>query len=266
MGRHCRRGAGVVTQVRVLTGRSLRTAFADPRLVFFGLLQPVVMLLLFSQVFDAVGALPALHAYHGYVNYLLPATLVNIALTTAVGTGVGALGEIYSGFAARLRALPVHPLSPLVARTLADATRLSTQLLVATLAAVPLLGFRPAGVTGLVAALAVTVVLGWAASWLFLALATWQGKPETLQAVSFVVMFPLMFGSSAYLPVEAMPAWLRVFSTANPVTYAVDAARALALGRPAAGPVAAALGTAALMAVVGGYAAARNVRRSRGQQ
>lgn len=256
----------MITQIRVLTGRALRTSFADPKLVFFGLLQPVVMLLLFSQVFDAVSTLPALHQYNGYINFLLPATLVNIALTTAVGTGVGALGEIYSGFAARLRALPVHPLSPLVARTIADAARLTTQLLVATAAAVPLLGFRPIGMTGLITALAVTVALGWAASWLFLALATWQGKPETMQAVSFLVMFPLMFGSSAYLPVEAMPTWLRVFSSINPVTYAVDAARALALGQPAAGPVAAALGAAALMAALGGYAAARNVRRSRGQQ
>ncbi|MEJ2855897.1 MULTISPECIES: ABC transporter permease [unclassified Saccharothrix] len=262
----CWRGNGIPTQVRVLTGRSLRAAFADPRLVFFGLLQPVVMLLLFSQVFDAVGALPALRAYDGYVNYLLPATLVNIALTTAVGTGVGVLTEIYSGFAARLRALPVHPLSPLVARTVADAVRLTAQLLVATLAAVPLLGFRPHGVGGLVAALAVTVALGWAASWLFLALATWRGRPETLQAVSFVVMFPLMFGSSAYVPVEAMPGWLRAFSEVNPVTYAVDAARALALGHPAAGPTAAALGTDALLATLGGLMAARNVRRSRGQQ
>ena len=249
---------GFGTQVRVLAARSLRTAFADRRLVFFGLLQPIVLLLLFSQVFRGVGALPGVAVYDGYVNFLVPATLVNIAMITAMGSGAGVLAEIYSGFTGRLRCLPISLVAFLSARTVADAARLAVLLTVTVLASVALLGFRPAGgVLGVTAALVLTVLVGWCLSWVFVALTTWLRKPEALQAVSFIVMFPLMFSSSAYMPLSAMPGWLRVISTINPVTYATDAARALALARPPGWSILAALAIAAVAGLLGARIAAR---------
>ncbi|MBN9741455.1 ABC transporter permease [Amycolatopsis sp. A1MSW2902] len=249
------------TQVRVLAARSLRTAFGDWRLVFFGLLQPVVLLLLFSQVFSGVGALPSVAAYQGYVNFLVPATLVNISMTTAMSSGAGLLAEIYSGFTARLRCLPISLFSVLVARTLADSARLCVQLVVTSAASVLFLGFRPAGgVLGLSLALVLTLVVGWCLSWVFVAITTWLRKAETLQAASFVVMFPLMFSSSAYMPLDSMPQWVRAVSAVNPLTYAIDATRALALARPVGWSVAAALAIAAVAAVVGSTLAARTFR------
>ncbi|MEV6828971.1 ABC transporter permease [Amycolatopsis sp. NPDC051102] len=253
--------SGFWTQVRVLTARSLRTAFGDRRLVFFGLLQPVVLLLLFSQVFSGVGELPGVAAYQGYVNFLVPATLVNIAMTTAMSSGAGLLAEIYGGFTGRLRCLPISLFSVLVARTLADAARLGVQLGVTAVASVLFLGFRPAGgVLGLVSALALTLVVGWCLSWVFVAITTWLRKAETLQAASFVVMFPLMFSSSAYMPLDTMPAWVRAVSAVNPLTYAIDATRALALGRPLGWSVVTALVIAAVAAVAGSMLAARTFR------
>ncbi|EOD65773.1 ABC transporter permease [Amycolatopsis vancoresmycina] len=253
--------SGFWTQVRVLTARSLRTAFGDRRLVFFGLLQPVVLLLLFSQVFSGVGELPGVAAYQGYVNFLVPATLVNIAMTTAMSSGAGLLAEIYGGFTGRLRCLPIALFSVLLARTLADAARLAVQLAVTALASVVFLGFRPAGgVPGLLAALALTLVVGWCLSWVFVAITTWLRKAETLQAASFVVMFPLMFSSSAYMPLDTMPAWVRAVSAVNPLTYAIDATRALALGRPIGWSVLTALVIAAVAAVAGSLLAARTFR------
>ncbi|WP_328610779.1 ABC transporter permease [Amycolatopsis sp. NBC_00345] len=254
-------GSSFGTQVRVLTARSLRAAFADRRLVFFGLLQPVVLLVLFSQVFSGVGALPGVAAYRGYVNFLVPATLVTIATTTAMSSGAGLLAEIYSGFTGRLRCLPITLFAVLAARTLADTARLAVQLVVTVLASMVFLDFRPAGgVSGTAAALALTLVVGWCLSWVFIAIATWLRKAETLQAASFVVMFPLMFSSSAYMPVDTMPAWVRVVSAANPLTYAIDATRALALGRPAGWAVLVALLIAATAATAGGLIATRTFR------
>ncbi|MEV4150296.1 ABC transporter permease [Amycolatopsis sp. NPDC049691] len=253
--------SGFWTQVRVLAARSLRTAFGDRRLVFFGLLQPVVLLLLFSQVFSGVGALPGVAAYQGYVNFLVPATLVNIAMTTAMSSGAGLLAEIYGGFTGRLRCLPISLFSVLVARTVADSARLGVQLVVTALASVVFLGFRPAGgVLGLGLALVLTLVVGWCLSWVFVAITTWLRKAETLQAASFVVMFPLMFSSSAYMPLDTMPAWVRAVSAVNPLTYAIDATRALALARPIGWSVLTALVIAAVAAVAGSTLAARTFR------
>lgn len=254
-------GSSLVTQVLVLTARSVRGAFSDYRLVLFGLLQPVVILLLFSQVFAGIGTLPGVTEYDGYINYLLPATLVMIATATAMSSGVALMSEVYTGFVGRLRTMPVNLLSVLIARTLADAIRLTAQLTAAVAVGVLALGFESPGTLGLVGAVVLTVVVGWGLSWLFIAIATWQTKPELMHAASFVVMFPLMFASSAYLPVGAMPGWIQVVSRLNPLTYAIDATRALATGKPVGFSLLAAVGLAAGAALLGGLVSARSIRK-----
>lgn len=253
---------GFVAQVRILAGRSLRAEFADRKLVFFGLLQPVVLLVLFSQVFQVVGALPGLSGYGGYVNFLVPATMVAIALTTAMGSSAGLLAELYGGFTSRLRTMPVSLFAALTARTIADGVRLGAQLIVVVAASYALLDFRPVGgLAGAGAAVALTVFFGWCLDWVFVALTTMVRKPEALQAVAFVVTFPLMFSSSAYMPIAAMPSWMRILSSVNPVTYVVDATRALSSGTTAGPAVLAAAGTAFAVAVLGGICARRAILR-----
>lgn len=251
-------------QVRVLTARSLKSTVADRRLLFFLLLQPIVLLLLFSQVFSAIAALPQVAIYDSYVNFLVPATMVNIGIATAMGTGTGLLAEIYSGFAERLRSMPINLFAVLAARTVADTVRLAALLVVTVLASVALLGFRPAGgVLGVTAALLLTLVVGWCFSWLFVAITTWLRKAETLQTVSFIVMFPLMFSSSAYMPLDAMPVWMQIVSVVNPVTSAIDAVRALALGMPVGWSVYIALTVSGAIALVGMLISNRSVRERR---
>lgn len=256
------RPAGFGAQVWVLTVRSLRGGLGDRRMLLLGLLQPIVLLLLFSQVFQAVGTLPGVVEYDGYINFLMPATMVNIALAAAMATGTGLLTEVYTGFVGRLRAMPVNLSAVLLARTVTEAVRLAGQLLVAVLAGVLLLGFRPGAPAGLVAAVALTVFAGWGLGWLFVAMATWQRKPQVVQAMSFIVMFPLMFSSSAYLPVTAMPGWLQVISKVNPLTYAVDAVRALALGRPPGPALVTALALVTAAALLGIAVATSNFHRN----
>nr|WP_245572387.1 ABC transporter permease [Actinokineospora enzanensis] len=250
------------TQVWVLTTRSLRAAFGNYRLVFFGFLQPVVLLLLFSQVFSGVSALPGMAQYAGYINYLMPATLVNIALLTAMGAGAGLIAETYSGVVGRFRSLPISPVSVLVARTFADTARLAVQQTSIAVAAVLFLDFAPdGGPLGLAAAILLTLVVGWGLSWIFVAIATWQRNVELMQAISFIAMYPLMFTSSAYMPLQSMPAWIRAVAAVNPLTYAIDATRALALGRIPGWSLPLAVGLALVAALAGAATAARNFRR-----
>ncbi|WP_163511485.1 ABC transporter permease [Fodinicola acaciae] len=257
-------GGSFVSQVWVLTTRSLRTSFADRRLLFFGLLQPIVLLVLFSQVFSGIAALPGIAGYHGYANYLLPATLVNIAAATAMGSGAGLLAEMYRGIVGRFRAMPMSLFSVLLARTLSDSARLALQLTVTALAAVPLLGYRPrAGAVGVSLAVLLSLAVGWGLGWVFIAIASWLRRPEALQAAAFLVGFPLMFTSSAYVPVATMPGWVQVVARGNPLTYAIDGCRGLTSGENVAGSVAVTLGIVALTAGVGGVVAARQFRRGK---
>ncbi|WP_216215332.1 ABC transporter permease [Amycolatopsis aidingensis] len=256
-------GSRLPTQVWVLTTRSLRAAFGDYRLVFFGLMQPVVLLLLFSQVFERIGSLPGMAGYDGYLNFLMPATMINIAMIAAMSSGAGLLAETYTGVIGRFRTMPISLFSVLLARTLSDTARLAVQLVATLVAGILVLGFRPGGGPfGVTAAVLLTLVVGWGLGWVFVAMATWLRKAETMQAVSFFAMFPLMFSSSAYMPLEAMPAWIRTVSTLNPLTYAIDATRGLALGRPFGSALLLALALVLVTALLGGTLAVRNFRRN----
>jgi ABC-2 type transport system permease protein len=109
---------------------------------------------------------------------------------------------------------------------------------------------------------ALAVLVGWGLAWVFVAIATWQRKLETMQTMSFIVLFPLMFGSNAYMPPAAMPTWIRLVATANPLTYAISATRSLALGQPLGLSLLMVIGFVTASALIGGVAAARNFRRT----
>lgn len=248
-------------QVWILTTRSLIVAFGDARLVFFGLLQPIVLLLLFSQVFRGLGHVSGVSAYRGYVNFLMPGTLVMVAMTTAMSSGMGLIAEIQSGFIGRLRCMPVSLSSVLIARTLSDTMRLAVQLVVVAASAWAVLDYRPHGLVGMVGSIALSIWVGWGVGWVFVAIATSQANVEVVQALSFIVIFPLMFTSSAYVPVSSMPAWLQWVAKGNPLTYATDAARRLAFGRPVGHSLLIAIALVAAAAALGSTAAFRQFRR-----
>jgi ABC-2 type transport system permease protein len=245
-------GTGVTTQILVLTGRSLRAIIRDPRLIVFNLLQPLVMLTLFSQVFSSLAHTPGFPAGVSYINYLLPAILVTTGIGSALQSGVGLVTDMKNGVLARFRSLPIRLSSVLIARSLADLVRSAVQLLFMVLFASVLFGFSPAGgLTGVTAALLLGLVVSWGLAWVFLAIACWMRSAEAMQSVGFLAMFPLMFASSAYVPIGGLPGWLQVIAKVNPLTYAVDAARNLALAMPVGTGVLSALVASLVLAAVG---------------
>ena len=98
-----------------------------------------------------------------------------------------------------------------------------------------IVGFRfTGGVGGALASIALVAAFGLALSWIFAFVALTVRGAETAQTAGFVVIFPLVFASSVFVPVATFPAWLQAFATINPVTVTADAARSLALyGTPA---------------------------------
>ncbi|SDO95136.1 ABC-2 type transport system permease protein [Actinopolyspora xinjiangensis] len=253
-------GANVWTQIVVLTGRSLRAVVKDPRIVVFSLLQPLIMLTLFSQVFGK--ALMSSIQTGSYINYLMPAILVTTGIGASLQSGVGLITDMKNGVLGRFRALPIRMGSVLLARSLADLFRTAVQLVILLCAAAVLFGFSPkGGLLGTFSAWLLALMVSWSLTWVFLAIASWVRKEEVMQSVGFLAMFPLMFASSAFVPLDALPNWLSVVARVNPLTYAVDASRDLSLALPVGTGVLSAVGASAVLLLVGAFFAIKGFRR-----
>ena len=256
------RGTNVLTQVAVLTARSLRAIIRDPRMIILSLLQPLVMLVLFSQIFASIAKTPGFPSGVSYIDYLMPAILVNTAMGSAIQSGVGLVTDMKNGVIARFRSLPIRLGSVLFARSLSDIVRTGIQMIFMLLFATVLFGFDPAGgMLGVLGAWSLGMVVGWGLAWVFIAFGAWLRSAEMMQMVGFLLMFPLMFASSAYVPIGGLPGWLQAVAHINPMTYAVNASRNLALDLPVGGGVIAALAASLGLALVGAVAAIRGFRR-----
>ncbi|OSZ61691.1 ABC transporter permease [Streptomyces pharetrae CZA14] len=255
-------GSSVPAQLLILTGRSVRAHLSHRRALVLSMLQPVFMLLLLSQVFGSIVDRGHLPEGVGYLDYLLPALLVTTGIGPSVASGIGLVRDMDNGAVARLRTLPIHTPLLLLARSLADLLRTAAQLAILVVVAVVALDARPAGgAPGLLATLLLTCAVVWAMTWIFLALAAWLRSAEAMQSAAYLVTFPLMFASSAFVPVDRLPGWLQILARLNPLSYAMDAARALSLDLPLGTRLWAALGTSLLVAVAGSAAAVWAFRR-----
>ena len=113
-----------------------------------------------------------------------------------------------------------------------------------------------------VAAILLAVLFGFALSWVFAFIGLKTGDAETAQLAAFVIIFPLVFASSAFVPTASMPGWLQAFANHQPVTQTANAIRALSQGEPMAGHLAGSLvrsllWIAAIIAVFAPLAVAR---------
>ncbi len=259
-------GSGVFTQVQVLTGRALRR-LGDTRLIALSLFQPLIMLTLFSQVFRSIANSPGFPAGVDYIDYLLPAILVTTGSQAAIWSGAGLATDLHNGALTRFRTLPISMTSVLVARSLFDLVRNAIQLIALIVAGAVLFGYAPAGgIPGTTLALLIGLAFGAGLSWVFIALASWVRNVELMGMVGYVVIFPLMFVSTAFVPIAGLPRWMQVIATINPLSYATNAARGWALADPTLfestmGATVGALLTAAGLTVGAAAIATRGVRR-----
>ncbi len=213
----------------VLARRSLKRIPRQPDLLLAFTVQPVMFVLLFVYVFGGAIETPGFD----YVDFLIPGIIVQ---TMAFGGFVTALGlseDLRKGLIDRFRSLPMSRGAVLVGRTLADiATNLVS--LAAMVAVGLLVGFTfDADALEILAGIALMVLFGYAFSWVFALLGLTASSPESAQSLGFIVIFPLTFASSAFVPIESMPSWLEAFAEVNPFTVTVDAMRALWLDAPA---------------------------------
>jgi ABC-2 type transport system permease protein len=255
--------ASLLTEVVVLTGRNLLKIVRVPQLLFFSLVQPILFLTLFSQVFQGLAKTPELAALHvKYIDYLLPAILIVTVAQNAVQSAVGIATDMNTGVIDRFRSLPISRGSVLVARSVSDVLRSTVQTLIMVVLGMAVFGFRfHANVVEALAMLIISSLFAWSMTWIFLALGVRTRNPETAQVAGFMLLFPLMFASSAFVPVQSLPGWMQAVSKVNPLSYLCDATRALALGWSLTPSVWKSLLAIAIVAVLGIVATATSWRR-----
>ena len=222
-----------ITDTAVITGRNLRHFIRQPDLLTFSTIQPVIFVLLFVYVFGGAVSRSLPHGIT-YVDFLLPGIFVQSVTFRASQTAVGLSEDLERGVVDRFRSMPIARSAVLAGRTVADLVRniLIIGLMIAVGYAV---GFRfHGGAAGAIGCIAVVAAFGFALSWIFAFVALTVRGAEAAQTAGFVVIFPLVFASSVFVPVSTLPDWLQAFAKISPVTVTADAARSLALfGTPA---------------------------------
>lgn len=245
-----------VQDALTVTWRNLSAQRRQPQVLIFAAVQPIMFIVLFRYVFGGAIAVPG----GDYVNYLMAGVFVQTVVFGGVATAIGITEDLAGGVIDRFRTLPMARSAVLTGRVLSDAVRnlLATVVMIAVGMAV---GFRPDSFTAVAAAVGLLLLLGVAFSYYYALIGLVVGNAEAAQAAGFLVIFPLTFASSAFVPTDSMPAALRTFAENQPVTAAIDAVRALVLGQPAAEAITTALAWIAGLSVVFGALAVARYRR-----
>jgi ABC-2 type transport system permease protein/oleandomycin transport system permease protein len=219
-----------VSDTLTLTQRNLLAILRIPEQLFFSTVQPIMFVLLFTYVFGGAIKVPG----GNYVNYLMPGIFVQTVAFGAVSTSIGLAEDLQKGLIERFRALPMARSAVLTGRTTADMVRNVFTVIIITVVGLAV-GFRPTtGVLPYLAGILLILLFAYALSWGFAVIGLSAPNSETAQVMSFPILFPLTFISSAFVPVDSMPSWLQGFATYQPVSVTVSACRALMLGGPTA--------------------------------
>jgi ABC transporter DrrB family efflux protein len=238
----------VLRDTWTVTKRNMRHFVRQPRLLVFSTIQPVMFVVLFAFVFD--GVVGAALEGQDYIHFLLPGIFVQSAAFRVTQTAVGLAEDLERGVVDRFRSMPMARSAVLSGRTAADLIR-SLAVIVLMIGVGYLIGFRfQVGVFASIGAILIVALFGYALSWIFTYLAMVVPGAEAVQAAGFVAIFPIVFASSVFVPVETMPSWMQGIVSYNPVTLAADATRAMSIGGPTLTPTLWTIGVSLLIMAV----------------
>jgi ABC transporter DrrB family efflux protein len=214
----------------VLARRNLKRIPRQPDLLSAYTIQPVMFVLLFVYVFGGAIQTPGFD----YVDYLMPGIIVQSIAFGGFVTALGICEDVHKGIVDRFRSLPMSRAAVLAGRTSSDIL-LNCLSLALLLTVGFIVGFNFIDTDAGQIALGIVMVLliGYAFSWVFAVIGLLSSTPESANALGFMLIFPLTFSSSAFVPVDSMPDGLRQVAQVNPFTTFCDALRSLWLGTPA---------------------------------
>ena len=225
--------ANVITNTLTIARRNLLHIKATPEQLVEMTIQPLMFLVLFVYVFGGAIA----DSSKEYLEFALPGILVQSVAFLPFTTALALNTDFQRGVIDRFRSLPIARSAVISGRILADGARIVWSVLIITGFAM-VLGFRfGGGEAGAIGALAIVTAFGLVMCWPMAFIGITARSTESVNTWGFMIILPLTFASSAFVPVATMPGWLQAFAEANPVTHVIDAARGLMLGGPVAEPV-----------------------------
>jgi oleandomycin transport system permease protein len=210
----------------ILAKRTVTKMFRNPEQFIDVTLQPIIMTVIFVFVFG--GAISG--STGKYVEFALPGIIVQTIMFTSLTIGVNLSTDIQKGIFDRFRSLPIARSAPLFGAVLGDIVRHSIAITV-TLVFGAIIGFEfntPWWHTGL----AIVVIIAFAVSlcWVSVLIGMLARSSGAVQGISFLIVFPLTFGSSTFVPASTLPSWLQGWVAINPVTHVIESMRGLLTG------------------------------------
>jgi ABC-2 type transport system permease protein len=219
--------AGYFTQMLAVADAEVRKLRHDPSELMTRALQPAIWLLLFGQVMAQVRGLGPQNGR--YIDFLAPGILAQSVLFSAIFYGIAAIWERDLGVLHRYMVSPAPRTALVLGKAVSSGVRGLSQAIIVYLLAIAMgidLSFSPANILGVAAMIVVGSALF---STFSLIIACIVKTRDRFMGIGQVLTMPIFFASNAIYPIAIMPAWLRAISSANPLTYEVDALRALML-------------------------------------
>jgi ABC-2 type transport system permease protein len=221
----------LIQETTALTMRAVRRLARERISMAFGLIQPMLFwLILFGNLFQKTAQIPGFQAPN-YITFLTAGVVVMTVLNSGLSGGVDLLFDKESGFLERLLSAPISRNSLIFSRFIFVMAITSVQILIILLVAFLLFGVYPhSGLLGLGFIMLVGLFfgLGLIAISLTLAFAI-KGHGNFFALMGFLTL-PLIFLSTALVPLQAMPGWMAFVAEFNPMTYAVEAVREVIIG------------------------------------
>jgi len=210
----------------VVARRNMVTLTRVPTVFIFELVQPIMFVLLFRFIYaNQIAHLPI-----DYVLFLMPGIFIQNAIFGATTTAVGLAEDMKEGIIDRFRSLPMGRSSVLIGRALSDLAK-NFILVVIVVCIGYVVGFRfENGFINAVGVVVLALTVSFTFSWIFSCVGLSLKKVEAVQAASFTLIFPVVFISSAFVPVAGMAPFLQPIARENPVTVWCNLARYLSIG------------------------------------
>jgi len=209
-----------------ITMRDLRSRIRMPVFIFMTLFQPILWLVLFTQIFKSLGGMLG-PGGGSYLQFFAPGVLVMTVLFGSAFSGFGMLWDIDTGILSKMLATPVTRISVIAGRVIATVVVLLIQALIIIILALIMGVHFKTGVPGVLFTFLLLSLLGLGFAAFSNGLALLLKRQENVMAVTNLLTMPLMFLSSLMMPATLLPGWLNTVRQINPIDYAVVGARDL---------------------------------------
>ncbi|MBE2196872.1 MAG: ABC transporter permease [Anaerolinea sp.] len=213
-------------QITMLTWRNLVVTFRTPAEIIPSFIISAFFLFVYNaSLGDAARFLPGLSG-NSYLGFILPVSVVSAALSGAGIAGFAIVRDIESGYFDKLMLTPVRRVALLMGAILNSAIILVMQTGLVVVIGL-LMGLQPAtGLLGTLAALSIALLIGVAFAGFTVGVALRTGSAGATQGATFM-FFPLTFLTATFVPVTLLSGWIKTAAQLNPITYILEAMRAL---------------------------------------